>query len=270
MFPRLCVLAVTLCHGTGAFAIDVEANSIAAQRMELMRARAASIGFRSQDEAFPAELEPEPLFRYDDHTRGYVDGTVWRLGKTGRPLAIITSELHPHYLGGGPRVVYDFLSLTDVPFTARSKDVPGWSPTESAVEIRALAGGPVPAGSGALRLAQMRQLAGRFTATQDVEGQKVPLRLLPKPIDRYVPGSDAAADGALFLLVNGRNPGLMLLIETDGREWSWGIGRLSLPSTLVAKLDDEVVYEQPPLTGYTWGSPYTASNSPAEIPGETP
>jgi hypothetical protein len=270
MFQRLCVLAVTLCHGAVTKAGDDEADSIAAQRMELMRARAASIHFRAQDAAFPTALEPEPLFRYDDHTRGYVDGTVWRLGKTGRPLAIITSELHPHYLGGGPRVVYDFLSLTDVRFTARSNDVPGWSPSESAVAIRVLPDGPLPAGNGALRLAQMRQLAGRFSATQDVEGQKVPLRLLPKPIDRYVPGADSAADGVMFLLVNGRNPGLVLLIETDGREWSYGIGRLSLPSTLVAKLDDEVVYEQPPLTDYTWGSAYTASNSPAEIPGETP
>lgn len=270
MFRRLCMAAVTLCYGAVISAGDDNADSIAAQRMELMRARAASIRFRAQDEAFPAALESEPLFRYDDHTRGYVDGTVWRLGKSGRPLAIITSELHPHYLGGGPRVVYDFLSLTDVRFTARSSDVPGWSPAESAVAIRALPDGPAPAGNAALRLAQMRQLAGRFTATQEVEGQKVPLRLLPKPIDRYAPGTDAAADGVMFLLVNGRNPGLMLLIETDGRGWSYGIGRLSLPSTLVAKLDDEVVYEQPPPTDYTWGSAYTASNSPAEIPGETP
>jgi hypothetical protein len=270
MFEQLCALVITLSCGAVAFAAEDEADSIAAQRMELMRARAASIRFRAQDAAFPEALEPEPLFRYDDHTRGYVDGTVWRLGKTGRPLAIITSELHPHYLGGGPRVVYDFLSLTDVPFTARSKDVPGWSPAESAVEFRMLPDGPVPAGNGARRLAQMRQLAERFTATQDVEGQKVPLRLLPKPIDRYAPGSAAAADGVLFLLVNGRNPGLMLLIETNGRDWSYGIGRLSLPSTLVAKLDDAVVYQQPPLTDYTWGSPYTASNSAADIPGETP
>ena len=270
MYRILCVLAVTLSHGTAPFGEDNEPDSIAAQRMELMRTRAASIRFRAQEETFPVALEPEPLFRYDDLTRGYVDGTVWRLGKTGRPLAIITSELHPHYLGGGPRVVYDFLSLTDIPFTARSNDVPGWSPEGSAVEIRALADGPAPAGNGALRLAQMKQLAGRFTASQEVEGQKVPLRLLPKPIDRYAAGTDPAADGAIFLLVNGRNPGLLLLIETDGQDWSYGVGRLSLPSTLVAKLADEVVYEQPPLTDYTWGSAYTASNSHAVIPGETP
>jgi len=265
-----CLLCLSCWSLAAVFAGDDKAESIADQRMELMRTRAESIVIQSPVESVPSALEEEPLFRYDDQTRGYVDGTVWRLGKTGRPLAIITAELHPHYLGGGPRVVYDFLSLSDLQFTARSKDVPGWSPSESAVDIHVLPNGPSPAGNAALRLAQMKQLAGRFTATQEVEGQKVPLRLLPKPIDRYEPSAESFADGALFLLVNGRNPGLVLLIETNGHDWFYGIGRLSLPSTLIASLDDVVVYEEPPLTGYTWSSPYTASNSPAVIPGETP
>ena len=286
-----------------------DSDSLAVQRLELMRSRAESIAFVAPDEGFPKHLEPEPLFRYDDHTRGYVDGTVWRLGKAGRPLAIITAELHPRYGGGGPKVVYDFLSLTEIPFVARSNDVPGWSPRGSAVTMKPLPNGPAagattggspgafsfsihdryriqsakaPASFGhrsdsseqtprgateVLRLAQIKRLATRFSGTQEVEGQKVQLRLLPTPIGRYVPAEHERADAAMFLLVNGRNPALILFIENDGEQWSFGIGRLSLPSDLTAKLDGDVVYHQPRLTNSAWKEPYTASNSPATIPG---
>src|SRR5262245_47618361 len=86
-------------------------NNIAQERLAVMRSRAEAIVFSSTEASFPRRLESAPLFRYEDQTRGYVDGTVWRLGARGRPLAIITTELHPNYLGTGSRVVYDFLSL---------------------------------------------------------------------------------------------------------------------------------------------------------------
>src|SRR5258705_12175073 len=107
-----------------------------------MAARIENIVISSTDPAIPKQMQPAPLFRYDDEPRGYVDGTVWRLGETGRPLAIITAELHPNYLGGGPRIVYDFLSLTERPFTARSTDIPGWSPHTPAVVLKELPKAP--------------------------------------------------------------------------------------------------------------------------------
>jgi hypothetical protein len=106
---------------------------------------------------------------YDDETRGYVDGTVWRLGETGRPLAIITAELHPNYLGSGPRIVYDFLSLTRRPFTARSPDIPGWSPRAPAVVLKALPKAPEPSTVASKRLTQLKEQARRFSGTQEVQ-----------------------------------------------------------------------------------------------------
>src|SRR5262245_46003487 len=80
-------------------------DTIAARRLEVMTEHIESIVITSPDPAIPKQMQSKPLFRYDDETRGYVDGTVWRLGETGRPLAIITAELHPNYLGGGPRTL---------------------------------------------------------------------------------------------------------------------------------------------------------------------
>ena len=105
----LCVLVTS---GSLARAEDeYDAKHVPRKRLEIMTSRIESLVVSSTDPEFPKRMQSTPLFRYDDETRGYVDGTVWRLGEKGRPLAIVTAELHPRYLGGGPRVVYDFLSL---------------------------------------------------------------------------------------------------------------------------------------------------------------
>jgi hypothetical protein len=240
---------------------------LAEERLALMRTHALAIQINAPEESFPTQLVGEPLFRYDDHTRGYIDGAVWRLGETGRPLAIITTELHPKYLGSSPRIVYDLLSVTTVPFSAKSSDVL-WTPGDSAVRMQPFPDGPTPAANAALRTTQMKALCGRLQATQDVEGQKVQLRLLPKPIDRYAPlAGDERADGAVFVYCNGRNPAILLFLETDGQQWRYGFGRLSLPSDLVASLDGDVVWRVEVNKDYGTSSPYNASNYPVVIPG---
>ena len=245
-------------------------REIEKRRMEVMTSRIEAIAISSRDAGIPRQMQMTPLFRYDDETRGYVDGTVWRLGEKGRPLAIITAELHPHYLNNGPRVVYDLLSLTDRPFTAVSDDIPGWTPGKSAVAIKPLPRAPVPSPAAARRLTQLKEQARRFSGTQEVDELEktfVHLRLMPREIDRYAPASNELADGAIFLFANGRNPAILVLIETNGTDWQYGIGRLSMPSTLEMKLDGGVVWSQPRIPSSPgWSEPYNASNSPAEFP----
>lgn len=245
-------------------------EGLAEKRMRIMATRIADIVISSPEEGFPKGLQSPALFRYDDETRGYVDGTVWRLGEKGRPLAIITAELHPNYLGSGPRIVYDYLSLTEKRFVAKSNDVLNWSPQGSAVTFEKLSNAPDPASDAAKRLTQIKALSRRFTGTQlvqETDETSVELRLLPKPIDRYSPTDAERADGAVFLLVNGRNPALLLLIESDGKTWRYGVGRLSTPSTLSLRLDDREVWSQPQAS-LGWTNPYNASNSAAEVPLE--
>ncbi|MCA9055346.1 MAG: hypothetical protein KDA75_16005 [Planctomycetaceae bacterium] len=273
---RLAVVIIALCIHSMHINLSADESEsdcearLASERMDLMRSQALGFRFTAPEPDFPQSLSPKPLFRYDDHTRGYIDGTVWRLGQEGRPLAIVTAELHPKYTGVGPRVVYDFLSLTPVPFTARSSSLV-WTPPGSAVEMVAFPDAPAAAATLPLRMVQMRRLAERIRATQEVEGQKVQLRLLPKPIDRYCMEADAvASDGAIFLLVNGRNPAIMLFLETDGEKWSYGFGRLSLPSVLIAELDGEPVWQVPAFSSNSLNRPYCAANVPVTIPGYEP
>ncbi len=270
---RLATLLLVVAGFTPlrGFAADdkPEPPSVAVQRMEVMKSRIERIRVSSAAADIPERMRLVPLFRYDDETRGYVDGTVWRLGETGRPLALVTAELHPRYLNGGPVVVYDLLSLTNKRFTLRSEDLPGWAPNGSAIAMEPLPDAPVPATNPSTRLAQLKEQARRFTGTQEVtelDKQFVHLRLLPREIDRYTPTDAPNADGAIFLLVNGRNPALVLVIETDGKAWQWGVGRLTLPSDLELLLDDHSVWKQPRNPSYGWTSPYCATNRPAVFP----
>lgn len=263
----LCVAALMIVVQTVTRADDPERPSVEDRRLLLMQEWARDVTFRAGSDAdFPARVESDALFRYDDLTRGYVDGAVWRLGATGRPRALVTTELNPDYLGGGQRIVYEFLSLTDVPFTARSSDVAGWTPSQSALSEGVLSDGPTPAATAERRLFQLKQIAGRFSAMQEVEDQHLRLRLLPRPIDRYAPSEDARADAAMFLFVSGRMPGVVLLIETDGGGWRYGIGRLSAPSVLTVTLDGEAVWNVEPAA-LGWDQPYVADNSAVLIPG---
>jgi hypothetical protein len=280
--PLLCLLSGGICgsavgeeEGSKPAATDAgdEKSGVARQRLKVMTERIESIVISSSDPAIPKQMQPAPLFRYDDETRGYVDGTVWRLGEKGRPLAIITAELHPNYLGSGPCVVYDLLSLTARPFTARSPDIPGWSPRAPAVVLKPLPGAPEPSPTAAKRLTQLKEQARRFSGTQEVQELRgvdktfVHLRLLPREIDRYAPGPQEFADGAIFVFANGRNPALLLVVETDGRDWQYGIGRLSMPSTLEMRLEETVVWSEPRIPSSPgWTEPYNASNSPAVFP----
>ncbi|MFV0444998.1 MAG: hypothetical protein ACK5Q5_15600 [Planctomycetaceae bacterium] len=263
----ILLMAVQCCGLASAEETQERELRLAGERMDLMRSQAQAIRVVAPDAGIPGQLESQPLFRYDDHTRGYIDAAVWRLGRAGRPQAIITTELHPHYLGGGARIVYDFLSITPVPFSARSHDV-NWTPSGSAIDFQTLPNAAAPAATAALRGAQLKQLAERFTATQAVEGQKVRLRLLSKPIDRYVSRPDHdRSDGALFLLCNGRNPAITLFLETDGESWTYGLGRLSLPSVLIVQLDGEPVWEVEAFLNSVWNQPYCAANFSIHIPG---
>jgi hypothetical protein len=62
---------------------------------------------------------------------------------------------------------------------------------------------------------------------------------------------------------------MVLLLETDGTTWSYGVGRLSHPSELAVLLDGDVVWQQPEAQ-LDWNLPYTAASVPATIPGVAP
>jgi hypothetical protein len=242
-------------------------SQLTARRMQLMQQRIAAVLVRSGADGFPEHFSDKPIFRYTDPARSYVAAAIWKLGKEGRPLALITTELRPQSFGS-PRIVYEYLSLTPHKFSATGGDV-AWAPEGSALEFKPIPKAPAPGETAERRLTQLRAQAKRFGGNEVVSGEKCELRLLPQPIHRYVPSQAPYADGAIFLLSFGTNPEAALFLESDGKQWQYAVGRLAGAGKIAVTIDDTIAWEGPKVR-YGSSSSYTASNHPIDIPGVSP
>jgi hypothetical protein len=250
-----------------------KADQRAAKRLELMRGAIDDFKFFLPDPESSFKFSARPLLRYNDQTReagggvkGVLDATVWRLGETGRPKAVVTLEI---YIvdQGSPLLTYEFVSLTPQKFDMTSARRVRWMPHSTDLVMEALANAPPPADTPRERLLQMRELARRFTAEEKLGEQKIELRLLSQPIDRY---DDAAAnirDGAAFVFANGTNPEMGLLLECSDKNWSYGLFRLA-SAGLFAQFDGKSLVVAPKPAGYPVDAPYTAARHSVSLPDD--
>ena len=241
-------------------------DKLAVDRFDLMLSRIDQIRIKpmTASEGLPGKVSGKPIFRYSDPARGYVAAGVWKIGEVGRAKALITTELWRDF-NGKPSIVYEQLSLTATPFAAVSTDM-RWQPSVSALSFQPLPNAAAPDASAQRRLLQVKALAKRFGASEVEQKEKYELRLLPQPVDRYVPSSADRADGALFFFVFGTNPEIALFIESDGQQWSYAAGRLSGAVQLELTLDEQPVWKGSRVI-YAFDQTYTSSSGAADIPG---
>lgn len=237
---------------------------LARQRLEAMQERIAAAEADSTAAGFPTKFAMKPIFRFSDPARGCVAAAVWKLGDTGRPKALITTELHRTTFGK-PCIAYEYSSLTATKFSVRSDDIK-WSAPGTLYEFKAVPNGPVPEKTALRRLIQMREIAKRFVAVEEVDKERCELRLLTQPVDRYVPSNTENADGAIFLFAFGTNPEVVLMLESDGTKWNYAAGRMTGAQSVSLTIDDVIAWQGLPLQKGN-ESPYTGSISPIEIPG---
>ena len=135
------------------------------------------------------------------------------------------------------------------------------------MELKPIAGAPVPADSAAARLRQMRDLAQEFTSRQtNRAGVDSDMRLLAQPIYRYEETKGDLIDGGLFVFVQGTDPEIFLLIEarrspTGMAEWRFGATRMHGIDLRVYR-HGKVVWKPPrsPGTKYRTGGSRTRSS----------
>lgn len=226
-----------------ALAPAADDDAAAKKRPEIMQAAVTAL------EAKSADLKPEalapgpgPLLRYADPTRGggkesannvLVDAGVWRLGGAGRPTALVTLEIY-RTPGGKHLLSYEFLSLNEAKFTLTHKaEAVRWEATASGLELKPLPDAPKPADAAPARLAQMRQAARRFGATETFSRETVECRLIAQPLDRYSSDADRVVDGAIFALANGTNPEIGVVLEAGPGGWRYGVVRLGAAEAAV-------------------------------------
>jgi hypothetical protein len=271
------VLGVLVLTASAAAAQEKE-DKDAKQRLEYMQAAVGSLESKSSELKAKDALAAtsKPLLRYSDPTRGGIkeeaannvllDATVWRLGATGRPTALVTLEIYQ--LPNGARVLsYEFLSLSESKFALKHKtEQVRWEATGSGLTVKDLPESPKPAATAAGRLTQMRQLARRFGATERFNNESIECRLLAQPLDRYQSEAQKITDGAILALANGTNPEIGILLETDGDRWRYGILRLSSAESKVTLDGKEIVaHERFDARGRRDG-PYNSGSHKIEPP----
>ena len=210
------------------------------------------------------ELLAEPVYLWEDAARRFSEGSMWLWGKSGRPVALLTTSIQQK----GPTIRYWLCETTSLSAAPLAVAVPGgqvWKPGPS-LETRPIPKAPEFGGDESKRLRQMKELARRFKAFEfyePAEGappERYELRLLTQPIHRYADAQAGMIDGAMFLFCYGQNPEVVLLIEArrEGvREpvWSYGLARTGA-ARLITTLDDAEVWQQPRLRQHGIHDPY--------------
>jgi hypothetical protein len=168
----------------------------------------------------------------------------------GRPVA--AASVFPF----GRDLCHELCSLSrKAELVARDRSGTVWAPESSGVKFHDVADGLAPAATPELRLAQMKSLGARFTATltgwKDDESDREVLRLLPRPLYRYDIKAAAEThpdlrDGALFAFVQGTDPEVLLLMEDvvlDNRpRWQYAFARAT-SGALEARLGEQLVWK---------------------------
>lgn len=220
------------------------AESPADQRLQTMKAAAKEYVFRGSGAEGMFAVSPEPLLRFTNPVSGLQAGGffVWSDAQ-GRPRAAAQIFLTADNLW-----LHEFQSLSPTAFTATLDGKTAWEPRQPGVQVRPLPMAPPPAETAVKRLVQMRDLAKRFSASDEFEGRPKSdeLRLLTKPLVRFGKEGTDTLDGALFTLAHGTDPELLILFEaikTDG-EYRWHYSLAPMTGyALKATLDDQPVWE---------------------------
>jgi hypothetical protein len=257
------LLAVT--HVRPAIAQEPLSQEISAsQRLEIMQRVIEGFQFGSQKIQNPSQLKfgSTPLLRYSDQTRNLLDASVWRLGERGRPMALVTVELTRK--NSGPSLSCEVTSLSTSPFNFEAAGHKTWELTGTDLAMKRLSAAQSPGPTERARLTQMRELARRFAVHETIAENKIECRLMPQPIDRYADAESEILDGAAFAFANGTNPEVGILLETDGKTWSYGAFRLSTAAILV-ELDGRAVVELPKIAHAALPGPYIARILPQPL-----
>lgn len=213
----LCLIAQPPSDETGT-------GSLESVRAEYRADAAKYAFFIDQQPKGPPTLAPKSIFFWTSLKDYSGDVLVWT--KDGLPIVIGCMLSGPN----GPRarnVSHEFHLVADEPIAPI--DLPSrqrWEPAEGLKRLP-VPNAPVPAGSAAGRLTQIRQISRSFAVQMEAVNGKWELRLLPQPLFRYGDETKDVIDGAIMAYVwtTGTDPELFLLLEcrqtSEGPRWHY-------------------------------------------------
>ena len=221
--------------------------------------------YRSENPGEPFQQTDQAVLRWSNPIRNFFsDGAtfLWLDGK--RPVAAATISVR-----GTGEVWREFVSLSNQTLRCVRQGRMVWTPQSRNLLPQPLPDSPAPASSPKLRLAQIRQLARRFTVIMSESQKQLDkgkmLRLLPQPVYRWSEEDAGVIDGASFAFCETTDPEAFLMLELirlTGQAkpvWRFSLARMT-SRPLVFRLDDREVLS---LKHY-WANPRSPNDPYAE------
>lgn len=207
-----------------------------------------------------ASINPEPFFRWENPVReGRTQGDFFVWFADRHPVLVGTIFSYDWPVGDGTHrsVSVELHGLTDRALEVDYAPHFQWKAPADAMTASQLEQVPPPSQRRTQRLTQMRRIASRVEASTELNGTKMPLRLLPTPLYRFdgpesIPEEDQVLDGAIFAFVTGTDPELLVVVQAlraeDGAfAWYLTPARFTnLP--LSVEYDGTVVFESRPAS----------------------
>jgi hypothetical protein len=207
------------------------------------------------------ELREKPVYVWTNPLRaGGQDGAVFVWTCRGRAEVIGTIFSNP--ATGTRGIQHEFHSLAPTSLEVSRRPPAGstgetWSPKGEGITLAPVPGAEAPADTPARRLNQMRSLARAFSGTtEDKDGNRWELRMLPQPFYRYESTVPAVVDGAVFAFVTsaGTDPEALLVLEARkepgaaGPTWQFAAARFT-DLSLVMKYQGKSAFTAPRIDG---------------------
>lgn len=259
----LCVLAFIVFGIEPQFAAAETPPAAKDDRLDYLVQRLGELEFRESDgERRSAELQDSPLMTWLNPISGANGGVfVWTID--GRPVALTKTHVNDrkrHFIESS-------ITLREGLRCTKGGEVL-WEPDGMTAVDVALRSAAPPRPTAPLRLAQMRQIAGKFEIEDrwgegagDEDGEIYQLRLLGRPLYRYAAPDEGIVDGAIFGYSQGTNPEAVVVLEavrdesTGETDWRCVVSRLT-GYAVTAALDGVTVLDVPYLNQTNRTSPF--------------
>ena len=220
------------------------------------------------------KLEDKPLLFYTNPIRmNDQHGTIFLWTERGRPAVFGSIWSERNRMNPAVRnVTHEFHSLAQTADAeaARSGNVL-WSAEEAGIEWQTIENCPAPATSRPARLAQMRDMGRRLSASVRAGDGDSDLRLMTQPLFRYPEQVEEAIDGGLFTFALATDPEIVVwmeAIEHSGREqWRFAFARFGHFPMRVKDGERTIwscAYVQPPLKRGKYCCVWRAEQMPAD------
>jgi hypothetical protein len=252
MSPRILLVAIVHCAIVSSISAsaDEKTERRRAEFLAQMRTLAEQTEIRLAKGDAKPELVKDPVFRYDDQPRRFIDATIWAWTDQGRPVAFQKIEAIEYGEADAPSALwqYCFASVSPGLLTAQWPQERRFRATDPGVAFRPLADSPeIPEGN-TQRKRQARELARKFSArivTSPKNNIRQEMRLLTTPIFEYAHPKTKEYLGAVYgFSTNGTNPDLLVVLEIHKEKgalrWRYAPARMTCCAVNLAYEDSEV------------------------------